>query len=84
MRTRKIKRVVDAKDTQGRVIIWLVDCTHKISFTVAELAQLPPNYLADLVQVYGTIECPFCDDPPPEVRRQETSARQLWKDAGEP
>ena len=82
MRTQKITRVVDALASQRRMIIWL-ECHHKISLTERELAKLPPNYLIDL-QIFGQTECPFCPDLPPVSEREQKSAAQLYREAGEP
>lgn len=82
MRMQKIMRVVDAMASQRRMIIWL-ECHHKISLTQHQLASLPPGYLEKQVQT-GQVECPFCEDLPQATAREQKSAAQLYKEAGEP
>lgn len=82
MKSQKIVKVVDAFSNQARAIIWL-ECHHKVSITLAQAATLPRGYIQSL-RPGGKLDCPFCPDPPPEVVRQEKSARELYKEAGEP
>lgn len=75
MRERKVKRVVDARGGQGRVILWL-ECGHKMSIGFGNVeGDLPANW-----RVGENVVCSFCDDPPPPAK----SAVQLWREAGEP
>lgn len=82
MQTRKIVRVVDALATQGRMIVWL-DCHHKPSIAQMHLHAEVRDFLTGL-KPGAPFECPFCPDLQPEELRQAKTARQLWKDAGEP
>lgn len=82
MQTRSITRIVDLRATQMRVVIWLKECPHKVSITQAQLASMPAGTL-DAIREEGEIDCPFCPGEP-KVTPPAPTARQLWKDAGEP
>jgi len=81
MQTRKVVRIVDASVTQGRHIVWL-DCHHKISVTQAQ-ATAEPRLLREASRT-ESLDCPFCPDLPPDGEQSTKSARQLYKEAGEP
>lgn len=75
----RVTRVVEAVH-QNRVIVWL-ECHHKLSFPDMAHARAGAVMAGDEML---NRDCPFCPDPPPEVVRQEKTAVQLWKEAGEP
>jgi hypothetical protein len=81
MRAQKLLRVVDALATQNRVILWL-ECDHKVTVTAQDLVREGWNVQRIKDQPWAM--CPFCPDPPPEVKQAAKSANQLWKEAGEP
>lgn len=84
MRERAVTRVVDALQSQDRYIIWL-ECHHRVSLSLRQL-QANPTIMAQLHEAEKSKRwlCPFCAPPDPEEVRQEKSATQLWKEAGEP
>lgn len=84
MRERTIKRVRDLLDTsQQRVTVTFVECPHVLSLTELDLRAVPVDYLDHLRS--GCLHtCPHCPDATPEESREEKSASQLWKEAGEP
>jgi len=73
---------VDALSKQERIIVWLA-CHHKVSITVAQLAELPRDYYQQL-QRASEMDCPFCLDASSVEHHDKRSAHHLWKDAGEP
>lgn len=77
MRPQRITRIVNAAASQNRYIVWL-ECQHKVSLTLLQVKSMP-NY-----KIGDAMDCPFCPDPTLVEVRQETSARALWKEAGEP
>lgn len=82
MRTQVIERVVDARAGQQRVIYWL-RCGHKLS-VAANVVNLHPAHYLSAMQTGAMMNCSFCPDPTPVEVRESKSARQLWKEAGEP
>lgn len=82
MRDQIIDRVVDARTSQQRVIYWL-RCGHKVSVPKGVVDRWPAHYLSATCS--GSIMgCQFCPDPTPVEMHESKSARQLWKEAGEP
>lgn len=76
MRIQTITKFVDARQSQGRVILWLA-CGHKISFENCE-----PGPEHD--PTGKEHPCRFCPDPSPVEITLDKSVQQLWKEAGEP
>lgn len=76
MRHQAITRVVDARASQDRVILWLA-CKHTKSLSPHE-----PELICgiDHLKVGDHVLCHHCPDPPPP----EKTPHQLWKEAGEP
>lgn len=82
MREQPIKRVIDARGGQGRVIIHL-GCRHTASLNEEELALVPATAHALGLDGHPKIltawPCNLCPDEP-----EEKTVTQLWKEAGEP
>lgn len=81
MRAQKIVRVIDARASQDRVILWLA-CEHKVNITAIDMAKNGWN--VDRIKDHPEAMCPFCPDPPPEDPQAVKTPQQLWKEAGEP
>lgn len=85
MRDQAVVRAVDALASQQRVILWLA-CKHTVTITKREVEVMSPAQAVGLFS-RETWPCPHCPDPPPPVPedpRRVKSARQLWREAGEP
>ncbi len=82
VRNRLIARVIDARATQGRLILHL-ECKHVVSISNWDYALLPPGQQLFLVPG-AWFTCPNCETPTPIELQREKSATQLWKEAGEP
>ncbi len=78
---RRIKRVVNALINQQRMIYHL-ECGHNLSVTSRQITDSALG-VAHYLSAEQAI-CNVCLDPPPEDPRRIKSARQLWKEAGEP
>lgn len=82
MRDRVIKRVIDARGGQGRIIIHL-DCQHTASVIVEEAVLTP--LVVEALGLTGQARtltkwpCEYCP-----YEAEEKSANQLWREAGEP
>jgi hypothetical protein len=64
VRVQKVRRIVDARGTQRRLILNM-DCGHNISISELDVA-------AGVVEAQPTeYECRACPDPPPEDRSVE-------------
>lgn len=61
MKLQTVERVVDAREKQQRVILWL-KCKHKLSLGFLGEDRLPANWVLG-----GNVVCPECPDPPPAV-----------------
>lgn len=76
MRLQTIQRFVDARKSQGRVVLWLA-CGHKIS-----LNNFEPEPVRD--PVGEDYPCRFCSNPTPTKVQESKPVQQLWREAGEP
>lgn len=77
MKRRTITRFRDLLSTQRRCTV-LCDCMHYTSIPFTTIAQMSREQLAGL-GVGASFACVHCPDEP-----DEKTARQLWRDAGEP
>jgi len=75
MRLVMIKRVVDARAHQGRIILNL-SCGHNLSIAGNDS---PANLVAG-----SEISCEYCPDVSPEETRLTKSPIQLYREAMEP
>lgn len=87
MKQQGIRRVVDARAGQDRVIVHL-DCRHTVSITTEELAVLPRTAdslgLCGRPRVLAAWPCEVCPDPTEAEAQQDKDPTQLWREAGEP
>lgn len=87
MRQQGIRRVVDARAGQDRVIVHL-DCRHTVSLTTEELAAVPMTAdalgLTGHARVLTAWPCDTCPDPSEDEARLDKHPTQLWREAGEP
>jgi len=82
MRLQKVTKFVDATASQQRVVLWL-ECHHKVSITLLQIHAGGTGYMRDL-SAATQYECPFCPDEPKPLTRDQKSAAQLYREAGEP
>jgi hypothetical protein len=81
MRTRAVKRIVDLTRAQQRTVIY-ASCGHFIN-VIEPYSDDDLAFIRRCVDV-GEVACGFCPDPPPVSILQQRTARQLYRDAGEP
>jgi hypothetical protein len=82
-RMQPVVRTRDLLSTQQRITAFLA-CNHVVSMTAREIHSSPIFAPINFLQATALL-CPHCPDPEPEpVKREEKSARTLWREAGEP
>lgn len=82
MRIRKVLKMVDARRAQRRVIIHL-ECAHTLTIVDHAIG----THVLQEFQAHPEdtqMHCLHCPDITAPEQRRETTARELWKDAGEP
>lgn len=82
MQTQDIIRTVDALAGQQRVILWL-RCGHKVSLGIREI-HADPALVRKLKSGCTQWECHHCPDLPKPTEREQKTAQQLYREAGEP